>query len=161
MNASEFTEKRRKKVELPDGSTFVIRKIGVTDMLLAGGSPDLSVFLGKNGQSDAQRLQQFADNSARHFERIQKDANAQREFCAALVIRAVVQPRITKNGEGDSCDVNDFTFEELDLIAGGILKFSGFGKGEAEDADPLLGTEAGASASMDSPDDTTSDPVSL
>ncbi len=145
MKAEEFTAKRRKMVRLPDGSEFVIRRIGVMDVLIAGGNPDLSIFT--NGKSPAERLRAFADKSAETLKRIQKDTGAQRKFCESVILRGVVDPRVTPKSSDDTVAVFDFTFEECDMLAGAILKFSGLAGEAAEQVAPLSATEISSSSS--------------
>ena len=142
MDAQEFTKKRRQTVQLPDGSEFIIRRIGVMDVLLAGGNPDLMVFLQSNGHSPAERTRLFAEKSKEMFERVQKDTSEQRKFCEAVMKRGIVEPQI---------DLSDLTFEECDMLAGAILKFSGFTKEAAEAASPLSRTVSNSKASMSAP----------
>lgn len=146
MKASEFTAKRRQTVRLPDGSEFTVRRIGVMDVLVAGGNPDLMVFLQSNGHSPAKRAKVFADKSREMLERVQKDAVAQRKFCEGIIRRGVVEPKI---GGEDGIVLADLTFEECDMLAGGILKFSGFVKEAAEAAAPL--SKTGSSSGISTP----------
>lgn len=148
MEAKEFTAKRRQTVRLPDGSEFVIRRIGVMDVLVAGGNPDLMVFLQSNGRSPAKRAEAFAEKSKEMLERVQKDASEQRKFCEGIVRRGLVEPKI---GGEEGIILADLTFEECDMLAGGILKFSGFTKEAAEAAAPLPGTGSSPETSMPAP----------
>jgi hypothetical protein len=158
MNAREFTAKRRQTVRLPDGSEFVIRRIGVMDVLVAGGNPDLMIFLQTNGKSPAERARCFTDKSKEMFERVRKDAGAQREFCEGIIRRGLVEPKI---GSEDGMDLNDLTFEECDVLAGAILKFSGFTKEAAEQVDPLSAAGDGSKASTPSRSATGGVPANL
>ena len=152
MKAKEFTAKRRQTVQLPDGSEFVIRRIGVVDVLCAGGNADLLVFLQKNGRSPKSQ-KEFAEKIQKMFDRLQKSTAEQRKFCEALIRRGLVEPKI---GGEDGLDLADFTHEECDTLGGGILKFSGFTKGAAEAIAPLSRTGSSPETSTPSPDATDS-----
>jgi len=144
MNAQEFTAKRRRTVVLPDGSEFVVRKVGVMDVLLAGGNADLTALIPKNGNSRTAHVAEFTKRAAENMARIQSDATLQRVFCEALIRRGLVEPV--------GLDCADLTFEECDLLAGAILKWSGFGVDEAASLAPLSATSTASSTSTPSPD---------
>lgn len=150
MKAQEFTAKRRQTVKLPDGSEFKIRRIGVVDLLVAGGNADLLVFLQKYGRS-AKSQKEFTEKTQEMFERIQKSTAEQRKFCEALIRRGLVEPKI---GGEDGLDLADLTHEECDILGGGVLKFSGFTKEAAEAVAPLSRTGSSSKTSTPSPDAT-------
>ncbi len=138
VTADEFRAKRRTVLELPSGDKFEIRKIGPMDLIKAGGTPDMKGLIGK---TKPEVLRAIGKNAKEMFDRICKDFDSQREFYERLAIRACTNPKVSDNGnDPNTLDVHDLTFEECDFIAGGILKFAGVGKKEAETIGPLSET---------------------
>jgi hypothetical protein len=130
MNASEFLRRRRKTVNLPDGSPVEIRKVSPLDVWAAGGNPDLAALLrreeGSRGflEADWERLQKFA---------------------ATLACRAAVSPRLTLKREEPSSGENilhaeDLTAEDLFHLMNEILRWSGLTREAAEALGPFSGT---------------------
>ncbi len=150
MKAREFTASRRQPVRLPDGGMeFAIRKIGIVDMLVAGGNPDLMSFL--EGKSRVDRIKVIQEKMKDLQKRNQEDVEAYGKFCKAVAMRGVVEPRITPTGSDDTVAVSDLTFEECDMIAGAILRFSGFTMEAAKAIVPLSKTVRSSSSSTPSP----------
>lgn len=155
MEAKEFIAKRRRTVRLPDGSEFVICKIGVSDVLIADGNPNLMTFL--QGKSRRKQIEVLAEKAKELDERHKKDIKAYAKFCKAIVMRGVVEPRITPTGSDDTVAISILTFDECDMLAGAILKFSGFTKEAAETIAPLPKTARSSSSSTPSPHATDAD----
>lgn len=152
MTPEEFTAKRRKKIHLPDGSEFVIRRIGGLDLLAIGGSPDLRSLIGKSRQDV---LKAVGKHLTDLWKSVLADLMNDRGFLEKIVMIGVASPKVVKEADvqGAIC-IGDFLQEELSLLATAILNFSFFTKKEAEKIDPLSETESSSSISTPSGGDT-------
>lgn len=157
MDVKQFIESRRLSVTLPGGPKFAIRKVGVVDILMAGGNPDLMNFL--IGKPPARRLEIITEKLKELDARHRKDLVAYKAFCESLVLSGVVEPRVTPTGSEDTVALTDLTFEECDLLSSAVLRFSGFTMEAAKAIAPLSKTKGNLPISTPSPEGTGSSPA--
>lgn len=159
-DAQAFRKRRRAKVKLAeDGDTFIVRPLDVFDILLAGGNPDV---LKLAEGTPEQRLKQLGTQVEKMLEDILSDVERNKEFMKKIIVMGAIEPQVSMEAQPEASKViciDEFIYDELDRLAGGILKFSGLTKAEGNKLPPLLTRGASSSPSISSPDDTESSPL--
>jgi len=126
-----MTNRRIIEVKLECGETLRMRRAGLSDLLAAGGNPDLAAaFL----RGERETLRKSEETLRRSAARVASSIEDMRGYCAALVGRCLLP-----SADGSTPDVQELTLEELALAAVELQRESGFSKEEADKTAPLSG----------------------
>lgn len=143
MTPEEFRASRRETVELPNGMEFEIHRLSAVDLIRMGSSPDLRPLLGKEKQEVLKAVGKHAKDL---WESVLRDLVKDRGFLEAVVMEGVVSPRVVRESDApETVYVGDLLHEELDMLAGKIMRFSFITKQEAQKIAPLSKTESSSS----------------